>query len=184
MHPTTFAQTSPEKPALLDADTGKSLSYRQLNERANQAAHALRHLGLKRGDVVAVLLENGFDIFDIAWAAQRSGLYLTSISTKFSASDVGYIVDWTRAPACSLPRTDCPRLQRRRSIICLRYEDSRRHRRSAASKAGQLFAIASLRRELPTRVRAPTCCIPREPRVGPRAFALLFQAEVLQPRHR
>ena len=92
MHPMTFAQTSPEKPALIDADTGKSLSYRQLNEQANQAAHALRRLGLKRGDVVAVLLENGFDIFEIAWAAQRSGLYITSISTKFTASDVGYIV--------------------------------------------------------------------------------------------
>jgi len=47
---------------------------------------------LKRGDVVAVLLENGFDIFEIAWAAQRSGLYITSISTKFTGTDVGYIV--------------------------------------------------------------------------------------------
>ena len=93
MHPMIFAQTSPDKAALIDADTGKSLSYRELNDAANQGAHALRHLGLKRGDVIAVLLENGFDIFAIAWAAQRSGLYLTSISTKFSASDVGYIVE-------------------------------------------------------------------------------------------
>src|SRR5882757_1572348 len=93
MHPITFAQMTTEKVALIDADTGKTLSYRQLNELANQAAHALRHVGLKRGDVVAVLLDNGFDIFEIALAAQRSGLYLTSISTKFTASDVGYIVE-------------------------------------------------------------------------------------------
>jgi len=93
MHPMTFAQTSPEKLALIDADTDGSLSYRQLNDLANQAAHAFRDLGLKRGDVVAVLLENGFDVFEIAWGAQRSGLYLTSISTKFTASDVGYIVE-------------------------------------------------------------------------------------------
>jgi len=93
MHPITFAQTTPNKAALMDADTGKSLSHRQLNGLANQAARALRHLGLKRGDVLAVLLDNGFDIFEIAWAAQRSGLYLTAISTKFTASDVGYIVE-------------------------------------------------------------------------------------------
>ena len=93
MHPITHAQTSPDKVALIDADTGKTVSYRQLDELANQGAHALRHLGLKRGEVVAVLLDNGFDIFDIAWAAQRSGLYLTSISTKFTASDVRYIVE-------------------------------------------------------------------------------------------
>jgi long-chain acyl-CoA synthetase len=92
MHPITFAHTNPEKLALLDADTDQSLTYRDLNERANQSAHALRELGLKRGDVIAVLLENGFDIFEIAWGAQRSGLYLTSISTKFTSSDVGYIV--------------------------------------------------------------------------------------------
>ena len=92
MHPIKFAQTNPDKLALLDADTDQSLTYRDLNERANQSAHALRELGLKRGDVIAVLLENGFDIFEIAWGAQRSGLFLTSISTKLTSSDVGYIV--------------------------------------------------------------------------------------------
>jgi long-chain acyl-CoA synthetase len=92
MHPITFAHTSPDKLALLDADTNQSLTYRDLNERANQSAHALRELGLKRGDVIAVLLENGLEIFEIAWGAQRSGLFLTSISTKFTAPDVGYIV--------------------------------------------------------------------------------------------
>ena len=92
MHPIDFARTNPDKLALLDADTDQSLTYRDLNERANQSAQALRELGLKRGDVSAVLLENGFDIFEIAWGAQRSGLFLTSISTKLTASDVGYIV--------------------------------------------------------------------------------------------
>jgi long-chain acyl-CoA synthetase len=67
MHPITFAQTSPGKSALINADTDEGLSYRQLNDLANQSAHAFRDLGLKRGDVVAVLLENGFDIFEIAW---------------------------------------------------------------------------------------------------------------------
>jgi long-chain acyl-CoA synthetase len=92
MHPITFAHTNPDKLALLEADTDQSLTYRDLNERANQSAHALRELGLERGDVIAVLLENGLDIFEIAWGAQRAGLYLTSISTKFTPVDVGYIV--------------------------------------------------------------------------------------------
>jgi long-chain acyl-CoA synthetase len=92
MHPKTFAQSSPEKLALIDADTDRSLTYRRLDELANQSAHALRAQALERGDVVAVLLENSFDIFEIAWGAQRSGLYLTSISTKFTAADIAYIV--------------------------------------------------------------------------------------------
>jgi long-chain acyl-CoA synthetase len=93
MHPTIFAQSSPDKAALIDADTGNRLTYRELDRRANQGAHALRRSGLRRGDVVAVLLENGFEIFEIAWAAQRSGLYLTSISTRLTAADVRYILE-------------------------------------------------------------------------------------------
>ena len=92
MHPTTFARMTPDKVALMHAETGKTLTYRQLDERANQGAHALRNLGLKRGDVVAALLDNSFEIFEIAWAAQRAGLYLTSISTRLSTADVAYII--------------------------------------------------------------------------------------------
>ena len=93
MHPTIFAKLTPDKAALTDADTGESISYGQLDQLANQGAHALRFLGLKRGDVVAVLLDNGFEIFEIAWAAQRAGLYLTSISTRLSSADVAYILE-------------------------------------------------------------------------------------------
>jgi long-chain acyl-CoA synthetase len=93
MHPKAFAQSNPDKLALIDADTGRQLSYRELDRLANQGAHALRHLGLKRADVLAVLLDNSTEIFEIAWAAQRAGLFLTSISTRLSTGDVAYILE-------------------------------------------------------------------------------------------
>jgi long-chain acyl-CoA synthetase len=93
MHPKVFAQSNPDKLALIDADTGRQLSYRELDLLANQGAHALRHLGLKRGDVVALLLDNSVEIFEIAWAAQRAGLFLTSISTRLATADVAYILE-------------------------------------------------------------------------------------------
>src|SRR5689334_18010339 len=46
---------SPDSAALIFENT--SLTYRQLNRRANQFAHYLRRCGLMRGSVVAVLLE-------------------------------------------------------------------------------------------------------------------------------
>jgi long-chain acyl-CoA synthetase len=93
MHPKIIAQSHPDKPALIDADTGHVQSYGELDRRANQGAHALRQLGLRRGEVVAVLLDNSVEIFEIAWAAQRAGLYLTSISTRLSVGDVAYILE-------------------------------------------------------------------------------------------
>src|SRR5258708_34659691 len=90
----------------------------------------------------------------------------------------------TRAPDCSLPASDCPSLQRHCLSSCLRYKDSQRHLRSAASKAGNLFAIANLRRPSLTRVQARTCCTPQEPRDGLKVFAPLFQLESSWPRLR
>ncbi|MFT4249713.1 MAG: acyl-CoA synthetase [Pseudomonas sp.] len=93
MHPIIHAYAMPDKPACILADTGETLAYLELERRANQGAQLFRALGLKRGDGVAVLLENSFATFEIGWAAQRCGLYLTSVSTKASPADIAYIVE-------------------------------------------------------------------------------------------
>lgn len=92
MHPFIHARTAPDKPACIMAGSGEVITYRQLDERSNQGAHLFRALGLRRGDAVAVCLENHPYFLDIAWATQRSGLYLVCISSKASAADVEYIV--------------------------------------------------------------------------------------------
>lgn len=92
MHPFVHAANSPTKPAFIMAQTGESVSYAELNARSNQGAHLLRQLGLRTGDVIALCMENHARYLEIAWAAQRSGLYLTCISSKLMASEVDYIV--------------------------------------------------------------------------------------------
>lgn len=120
MHPSTHARTHPGKPACVMASRGETLSYDALDKASNRGAHLFRRLGLKRGDVAAILLENCIALFEIAWAAQRAGLYLTSISTKLTAPDIGYILrdcdakiliasDTLRTPAADALAT-CPAL--------------------------------------------------------------------------
>ncbi|MDH4874486.1 acyl-CoA synthetase [Pseudomonas sp. BN515] len=92
MHPSIHALSAPDKAACILASSGQILSYAELERFANQGAHLFRALGLQRGDTVAVLLENGLDVFTISWAAQRCGLYLTAISNRASSNDVAYIV--------------------------------------------------------------------------------------------
>ncbi|MES2262675.1 MAG: acyl-CoA synthetase [Pseudomonadota bacterium] len=92
MHPQVHSKSTPDKAACIIAATGEVLTYRELEEKSNQGAHLFRSLGLKRGDVLAVLLNNEIELFPIAWAAQRAGLYLASISTRFSPADIGYIL--------------------------------------------------------------------------------------------
>lgn len=92
MHPSVHAIETPSKAAVILAESGEILDYETLNANSNRISHALRSLGLRRGDVIATLFDNGFEVFEIGLAAQRSGLYLTSISNKLSPADVGYIV--------------------------------------------------------------------------------------------
>lgn len=92
MHPATHAKTHPDRAAYIMAGSGETVTYRQLDERSNQGAHLFRSLGLKPGDVIALLMDNNPRYFEIAWAAQRSGLYFTCISSKLTAGEVEYIV--------------------------------------------------------------------------------------------
>lgn len=92
MHPSIHAKTHPDKPAFIMAYSGETVTYGQLEARANQGAHLFRSLGLAAGDAVAILLENHPRYYEILWAAQRSGLRYTCISSKLTASEVEYIV--------------------------------------------------------------------------------------------
>jgi len=92
MHPVRHAQTTPDKPALIMAGSGETLTYRQLDALSNQGAQLFRKLGLQTGDCVALFMENNLLFLPICWAAQRAGLYYTCISSRLTAGEVEYIV--------------------------------------------------------------------------------------------
>ena len=93
MHPSSFAKTTPNKPAYIMAMSGEVVTYKQLEERSNQGAHLFRSLGLHVGDTISILMDNSPRYFDVAWAAQRSGLYYTGISSKLTVEETAYIVN-------------------------------------------------------------------------------------------
>ncbi|MDZ7685669.1 MAG: AMP-binding protein [Gammaproteobacteria bacterium] len=58
MHPTSLASRNPDKPAYIMAESGEVVSRKELDELSNQGAHLFRKLGLKRGDHIALMMEN------------------------------------------------------------------------------------------------------------------------------
>jgi len=93
MHPCFHAQTTPDKPAFIIADSGEQVSYGQLDVVSNQGAQLLRQLGLNVGDHIAVMIENCAEFFYTTWAANRAGLYFTPISTSLQVDEISYIVE-------------------------------------------------------------------------------------------
>jgi long-chain acyl-CoA synthetase len=99
MHPTHHARTNPDKAAYIMAGSGETVTYAQLEARSNQGAHLFRSLGIQKGDSVAFFMDNSPRYYELLWAAQRSGLRFTAISSKLTAGEVEYIVKDCEAKA-------------------------------------------------------------------------------------
>ncbi len=93
MYPGTYARTTPDKAAAIDAATGATLTYRDLNHRSAQLARLWHAQGLRRGDHVTLLMENHLRFFEVAWAAMRSGLYVTAINRYLPPDEAAYIIN-------------------------------------------------------------------------------------------
>jgi long-chain acyl-CoA synthetase len=92
-HPSAYARTAPDRPAVIHGTSGRSLSYGELDARSNQVAQLLRESGLGVGAHVALLLENRLEFLEVFWGALRSGMYATPINWHLSAAEVGYVVN-------------------------------------------------------------------------------------------
>lgn len=92
MHPSDHARAHPDKPATIMEASGETVTYGQLETRSNQGAHLLRALGVAAGDTITLFLENSLRYHEILWAAQRSGVRFTCVSSKLTAGEVEYIV--------------------------------------------------------------------------------------------
>jgi long-chain acyl-CoA synthetase len=90
--PGFHARERPDHPAVVMAGSGATVTYRELDERSNRLAHLWHERGLRRGDHVAILLENDPHWFDAVWAALRSGLYYTPLNWHLTGPEVAYIV--------------------------------------------------------------------------------------------
>lgn len=93
MYPGAYCDITPHKPAVIMADTGQSITFAELEANSIRIARHLRGLGLRRGDHLAVLATNTARVFDIYWAAMRSGMYVTMVNWHLTTAEAAYIVD-------------------------------------------------------------------------------------------
>jgi long-chain acyl-CoA synthetase len=73
-------------------ESGETVTFGQLEARANQAARVLRSCGVTRGAHVALLMKNHRRFLEACFGADRAGVYYTTISTRLTADEIAYIV--------------------------------------------------------------------------------------------
>lgn len=85
---------SPAQTALVDGESGQSLSYGELFVRAKKgAAYLQRRFLVQSGDRVAVLATNDLAYVILFFACQRLGATLVPINYRLTATEVDHILD-------------------------------------------------------------------------------------------
>jgi long-chain acyl-CoA synthetase len=87
------AHLRPLQPAFIMANSGETVTYRELEARCNRLAHLFRNRGLKRLDHYAIFMENNSRYLEACGAGERSGLYFTCVNSYLTAGELAYIVN-------------------------------------------------------------------------------------------
>ncbi|MBV6325699.1 amino acid adenylation domain-containing protein, partial [Duganella sp. HSC-15S17] len=101
LHQAFEAQAAARPDAIALVCEGHSLSYGQLNRRANQLAHHLLARGVRPGDRVAVCLERGLDLVAALLAILKAGAAYVPVDPAYPAERIAHMLA-DSAPAAVL----------------------------------------------------------------------------------
>src|SRR5262245_25219888 len=93
MYPGAYAPLSPDKPAVIVAESGWTQTFAELDSAANRLSRVFRSLGLQPGDHVALCLENHPRYLEILWGCEYAGLIYTAASSRLTTEELSYILD-------------------------------------------------------------------------------------------
>jgi len=71
---------------------GVAVTAGELAAQSNRLVHAMRNLGVERGDAIAAMMPNGRETIELYLAAFQAGFYLTPINPNLTPSEVAYIL--------------------------------------------------------------------------------------------
>jgi acyl-CoA synthetase (AMP-forming)/AMP-acid ligase II len=91
-HLSKRAALSPRQEALVDHSAGLRLTFAELNEQADRAAHVLIGLGLTKADRVAVLLPNSHQFVEVFYGAARAGVVVVPLNWRLVADELAFML--------------------------------------------------------------------------------------------
>ncbi|MDX3854287.1 amino acid adenylation domain-containing protein [Streptomyces sp. AK02-01A] len=110
----SWAERTPDATAVSFEDT--RLTYRELDERAGQAAHALRALGVGAGDRVGVSLDRSLDLVVVLLAVLKSGAAYVPMDPAYPADRLSYTAEDAGLSVVVTDSADFPALDGVRTV--------------------------------------------------------------------
>ena len=87
------ARVAPEASFLINAETGRTLTFRELNQQSILLSNLLREAGLERGDKVAFLMDNGLFTAQLFLGAMYGGFVVVPLNVRAGVSQLSFTLD-------------------------------------------------------------------------------------------
>ena len=163
------------KPALIDAESGRALTYAELGDAIERASRGLAQHGFRQGDVLALYAANSLEYVIALHAAMSLGGSVTTIGPLATAEEVAsQIADagatWLAAGSAQLDRLPARPARHAASGRCSCWTP-----KPTATPCRSRSVSSPALRTLPTRGRStrgatwPCCHIPVAPPAWPKA---------------
>jgi fatty-acyl-CoA synthase len=86
------ARITPHLQAVIDAETNKKWSYKQINDRAVSIAQWLSSQGVKKGDRIALIAPNHISYFDLLFASKKIGAIFVPLNWRLSINELNDVL--------------------------------------------------------------------------------------------
>jgi acyl-CoA synthetase (AMP-forming)/AMP-acid ligase II len=96
---------------MIIAETGRSVSYRELDERSSQLAWLLDRRAVGRDATVAVIAENVAEWAEVIWGANRSGRYVAPVNWHVSPQEMAELLIACQATVVVTTSAQLPSVQ-------------------------------------------------------------------------
>ncbi|SFJ51538.1 o-succinylbenzoate--CoA ligase [Thermoflavimicrobium dichotomicum] len=90
---TSRSRLTPERIAVVEAETGKRWSYQELNQHAEQLAFVLQEEGVKKGDRVAILAPNHLSYAELLFACAKIGAIFVPLNWRLALKELKMVVE-------------------------------------------------------------------------------------------
>ncbi|KJH42576.1 AMP-binding enzyme [Dictyocaulus viviparus] len=82
----------PEKVACTEVETGRQVTYDELNKLMNKYANYFSSIGYKKGDVVSLFMENGIEFFAIWFGLSKIGVVSAFINSNLKLQPLAHSI--------------------------------------------------------------------------------------------
>ncbi|SDE98341.1 class I adenylate-forming enzyme family protein [Sporomusa acidovorans] len=84
----------------------QTLTYQATNDRANKVANYLKEKGVKKGDIVAVMISNSPEFYYALWGTHKLGAIAMAVPHMLRGPEIAYILDDAK-PKVAFVGSDC-----------------------------------------------------------------------------